>query len=157
MTDTKQPDYRHLPLALAFILGSLVLLSVGFIGGREFEKVRVFHQNNWRDNYQRNFIDDRNFDMMRGRPMMPPPINAHGIMGKILTVSDGKITVEERNGNEQSVVINDQTVIRSNNQTATKDMLKVDAEIAVFGKPNDQGQIVADLIRIFNPNENPLP
>jgi len=86
------------------------------------------------------------------RPMGP---RAHAALGKILTMDDNKLTISGEDGFEQVIVINDKTIFRNEDQSASKDGLRVDARIAVFGSPNEKGQIDAKLIRIFETQVNP--
>lgn len=168
-TGQQTPDtYKHTwSLKVAMIIGVLTLLLAGFLCGQRFEQRRMNHWLGWRDNYERNFFGS---PMLRGSGMgflgspkhgfgQPPlTMRAHGLIGKILTVSDNKLTVQDsRDQIEQSVVINEATIIRRDGETAQVTDLQADQRIAVFGRPNDQGQIVAQLIRIFSADENPLP
>lgn len=151
-TETKPPPSPAIStrtiLASAILLGTFTLLLIGFLGGRAFERVRIRHSDNWRANYQQIFFNNS------PRPLHPGPgpepfVKANGAFGKILTIDDDTLTVEDRIGFEQSVVIKDSTTIKRDDANAKKEDLKIDQRIAVFGRPNNRGQITADFIRIF--------
>jgi len=121
---------------LALTLGSIALLLVGFLGGQAFERIRIRHSMGWTENYHRIF-------------------RAHGLFGKILTLDNDKLTMQDTSGTEQSIVITASTAIRRNASPAQKSDLKADQQIAVFGHPTGQGQIQAQLIRIFDTHAKP--
>lgn len=153
MTETpKQKQVqRPVPFKVGVALGIIALLLIGFLAGQAAERNRVRHFIGWRNNYQRNFFGPRSFEA-------PPHfIRAHSLLGKILTTDNDKLIVQGHDNVEQSIVLNDQTVIRRDGASAARSDLKANQQIAVFGEPNNEGQIVAKLIRIFEENENPIP
>jgi hypothetical protein len=127
------------PVHLALILGAIALLLVGFLGGEAFERIHTRHFLGWQNHYQQNFFD-------AGRQQRP---QTHGLIGKILSVDNNTLTVQSREGNEQSITLTDSTAIRRAAGTASRGDLQPNMQIAVFGHPNGKGQIEADLIRIF--------
>ena len=137
-------------LIITLVIGSLALLVVGFWGGTAFERSRIRHFVSWQDNYERNF-----FSPPPGRPGLPPlgrmprTFKAHNLLGTVLAVEDKKLTVQGSDGVEQSIVLDEQTVLRRDEKETSLGDLKVDQQVAVFGRPNDDGQIVARLIRVF--------
>ncbi len=148
-----QPVHRPIYFKLAVIIGAMALLFFGFLGGQAFERIHIRHYMSWQDNYQRNFFGGRGFDEhFDRRGFVPPPLQAHELLGKILSVNDNQITVQDVSGMEQFVFITNSTVIRRDGSTASKNDLQIDTQIAVFGRPNGQGQIEAQLIRILDAN-----
>lgn len=148
---------RTVSFKTAVILGGVALLFIGFLGGLHFERVRMRHFMGWRENYHRNFFGPSS---LHGEPAPfgpPSHFRAHSLLGKILAIDNDKLTVQDRDEAEQSVVISDRTFIRRDGSAATRSDLQVDQQIAVFGRPTGEGQIAAHLIRIFENNENPVP
>lgn len=148
----------EVPKYVVVILAAIAIFLVGFVFGQKFEKNRIFHLQEWDRNYQDNFFPD----MRKGYPAPLPPdrprsplseIKAHGLIGKVLNVSEKKLTVEGDDKIEESVIVNDKTVIRIDGSPASFEDLKVDQRVAIFGQPDNQGQIAANFIRIFKDND----
>jgi len=72
------------------------------------------------------------------------------VFGKILSADGNRIAIQGQDNVEQSVLITTSTVIRIGNYEAKIGDLKADQNVSVFGRPNDQGQIEAKLIRIMD-------
>ena len=79
----------------------------------------------------------------------PMPMNPHGIAGMIFDISSTTLSVRDPQGNEESVVVSGDTIIRETNETVSVSELAVGDQVAVIGEPNDQGQIRARFIRVF--------
>lgn len=149
---------RNWSFKAAIVIGGIALLFIGHLSGQVFERSRVRHFLGWRNNYEHNFFGSPSFhDDSHG--MGPSSrFRAHSLLGKILAIEDNKLTVQDMHDQtEQSVVISDATVIRTDGSAAERNDLKIEQQIAVFGRPNNEGQIEARLIRIFPDNENPIP
>lgn len=86
------------------------------------------------------------FDDFRGRDMR----NAHGVGGKIISISGNNIVIKDRDNKENTVTANDKTTIKFRRDDLKIEDLKNDDEIVVMGKPSESGMIEADLIRVFN-------
>jgi hypothetical protein len=158
LPETKQPDEANKRPAhnyFIFACGVIALLLLGFIGGQSFERARINHSTLWRNNYRANFFNDfgprNNHGMMGG--FAPMPMRSFGLFGTIFSIDNNKISVQGEDGVEQSIQITNNTVIRHNRDSATVNDLKSGQRVAVFGQPNNQGQIAATLIRIFD-NDN---
>jgi hypothetical protein len=80
--------------------------------------------------------------------------NGHGIAGAIISVADNKIVIKDRNGQENTISVSDQTLIKRGQSTISVNDLKNDEQIVVMGKPGDNGTINADLIRVFDNNNS---
>jgi hypothetical protein len=57
--------------------------------------------------------------------------------------------VQDKTGTEEPILLTPTTVIRLDNKAQTAADLKTGQQVAVFGQPNNQGQIQAEFIRIF--------
>lgn len=151
---TKRP--LVFPRGLVYIFGIIALMLIGFLGGQAFERTRVRHATLWRDNYRANFFGDFGRRNTRGGMMgnfaPPMPMHSFGLFGSIISADNSKISVQDDDGVEQSIQITNNTTIRHNRDNATVNDLKNGQRVAIFGQPNNQGQIAATLIRIFDDN-----
>jgi len=135
-----------------FACGTIALLLLGFIGGQNFERTRIQHFSGWSNNYERNFFDNQLPMPPKGMPRGIPPESFHSyaILGKILTVGENKISVQdEKTNQEQAIIIIESTTMRNNNSNININDLKPDQRVAIFGRPDNSGQITASLIRIL--------
>ena len=73
----------------------------------------------------------------------------HGVAGEVLDVSSSTISVKDLLGNEESVAVSADTVIRGMDDMMSLSDVKAGAWITVIGAPNDNGQIGARFIRVF--------
>jgi len=148
----------------ALAVGVLILMLVSFAGGVAigFHKARFSYK--FGENYERNFVG-RPFEgpgMMgdRGPRGIMPDFegrgfrNAHGIAGTIISVAENKIIIKDRNGQENTISVSDKTLIKRGQDTISVNDLKNDDEIVVMGRPEDNGTVNADLIRVFNNGNN---
>lgn len=142
------PDFirsKAFIMVLACIGALAVCLGIFMLGVNVGER-KARHFSGWCENYDRMFMPKRG---PRGDiPFAPPPMpGAHGVFGKVLSVSDGSIVVQGKDGVEQNVLVTSSTEIRIGRERGTIQDIKADSEAAVFGAPNEQGQIEARLIR----------
>lgn len=141
--------------------GVAVLAGVFQLGMSVGER-KAKHFNRWNENYGRNFgpgfTGPGMMDPGFGRRMMdlPQPFGnaalpgAHGVFGKVLSTDGGKILIQGQDGVEQSILVTTSTAIRVGNSEAKLGDIETDQRISVFGRPNDQGQIEARLIRLMD-------
>jgi hypothetical protein len=145
------------------IIGAILVLSIVFVLGMNvgFKKANFSYK--WGENYERNFggqyTQRKNMNMPKPQKPMPEFIdrferkkfrNAHGIAGKILSISGDQIIIQDKDGNENSVVVDDKTVIKMRRNDLKVTDLKRDQQVVIMGRPDDNGVITADLIRIFD-------
>ena len=146
----------------ALAVGVVIVALVSFAGGVAigFHKARFSYK--FGENYERNFVGGpfQGQGMMgRGQQGMMGDFegrglrNSHGIAGAIISVADGKIIIKDRNGQENTITVSDQTLIKSGQNTIKITDLKQDEQIVVMGQPGDNGTVNADLIRVFD-NDN---
>jgi len=137
-------------------LASLVLLSGAFCLGVNIGERKASHFAGWFENYDRAF----GHRPPGGAPQMPlepaPFPGGHGVFGKVVSVSTSTVVIAGKDNIEQDVSITSSTAIRDGRGTGTVNDIKPDMDAAVFGAPNDHGQIDARLIRIFSQPQPPV-
>ena len=147
MTEEKHITIKRSSVLLAgIVLGGLGLLLIGLFAGQTISERRATHTGRWQQNYERNFFgtrEGRQFGKSRHF------LKGHAILGEVLTVSENTITVKGQDDTEQSVSLTDKTIIRRNGSSGSREDLAAGTKVAVFGHPNDEGQVTARLIRIF--------
>jgi len=150
--DIKQAFESKISFRILCAIGIIAVSFLIFLAGVNvgFNKASFGHA--WGENYERNFgmMPDR---PVFGRDNFP---NANGAVGKIIKVALPTIIVQDKNGTEKVVSIDDDTQIQKLRENVTEDNLKVDDFVVVIGTPNEQGQIEAKLIRIM-PLGMPIP
>ncbi|TSA56386.1 hypothetical protein D4R42_03625 [bacterium] len=137
-------------IGLAGFAVIILIFSAGmFIGGM---KARFSYR--WAEEYHRNFagpqvgfFGDWQRDLPGGNF-----IESHGVFGEIIELNDSGFVAKGRENIEIVIVIMDDTIIKRDG-IAIKDGLKVGDLAVIIGSPNQQGQIEAKLIRIFNQND----
>lgn len=76
-------------------------------------------------------------------------LNTHGAIGKIISIALPNIIIEDRDGIEKNVVLEDDTMIKRFRDKVTPSDLKIGDSVVIIGMPNDQAQIEARLVRIM--------
>lgn len=144
---------------LIHVISAALLLLVGFAIGAKVGLHKARFSNDFGRNYERNFMGPRRggpmgmFDDFEGRGMRNP----HGIAGTIISITDSNIAIKDRDNRENTIAVNDKTVIKNGRDTVKISDLKTGNEIVVLGKPGDNGVINADLIRVFENNSDNRP
>ena len=137
-------------IGLAGFVIVVLIFSVGmFVGGM---KARFSYR--WAEEYHRNFAGPQvGFfgDWQRDLPG-GDFIEGHGVFGEIIELNDSGFVIKGRENIEMMIIIMEDTKIKRGWETI-KDGLKVDDLAVIIGSPNEQGQIEAKLIRIFNEND----
>lgn len=153
-----QSKYFRVIVAL---VGILVVALVSFASGVAvgFHKARFSYA--FGENYERNFVGggrtmmgsgrggmlDR--DDIAGRVTGRDLRNAHGISGKVLSVSDASMVISDKENEENTVAVTDKTIIKKNGiEVKLGDVVKDDA-VVVIGNPSESGVVNADFIRVF--------
>jgi hypothetical protein len=142
---------------LIHIVSTILLLLIGFAVGVKVGLHKARFSNDFGRNYEKNFMGPRRggpmgmFDDFEGRGMRNP----HGIAGSIISISDNSLVIKDRDNKENTITVTDKTIIKNGRDTKKINDLKTGDEIVVLGRPGDNGTVNADLIRIFNPSDNP--
>ncbi len=115
-------------LIIVFQVGVLVGMRKGNFAGR------------YADNYYDNFGT---------RGMMHPNNlpNAHGTVGRILSIDLPEIVVSDRDQVEKVIVTNEETMVKHARDSIKLEDLKVDDFVIVIGMPGEDGKITAKFIR----------
>jgi hypothetical protein len=141
----KAPKTKTLLYTLCGILAILVVFGVGVIVGYR----RAEFAERWSENYYPNFLGVT----AGGGPlgMLFGPFDTHGVVGRVVMVGTTTIAVEDRDGDEQSVVVGTNTPIRKMNGMISIIAIQDGDYVTVIGQPNDTGQVEANFIRVFSP------
>lgn len=121
-------------------LAAVILFVATFAAGVSVGEQKARHFSNWSKNYP---------DMFDSRGNPRGPRGTHGAFGKVLSVSGSEVVVQGRDGVEQNVLVTSSTEIRVGRERGAMDDVRPDDQAAVFGAPNDDGQIEARLIRLM--------
>lgn len=161
MNEDKQSNKKRLhPDVLKWVIAGLVgfvviILIFGagvWVGGA---KARFSYR--WADNYHKNFAGPKTgfFSNWRSFPH-DDFIEGHGAFGEIIEITDsptdtGQIgfVIKDRGDVEKIIITTEDTATRKGREVL-EDGLKVGDNVVVIGSPNEEGQIEAKLIRVFN-------
>lgn len=138
--------YKELRV-IAYIFGVLCIAGVIFQVGVFIGYHKANFGREWGDHYRNNFGMERP-DSFKGMIHGKLP-SSHGALGKVLKVSLPTFIVQDKDGTEKTILINEKTLIRLGMQNASSSSLTSDNLVIVFGEPTNQGQIEAKLIRIM--------
>ena len=146
----KQRDVlKWIIIGVAVLAIVVLIFGAGMlIGGM---KARFSYR--WAENYHQNFGGPREgFFGNLGRPPFPPGnfIESRGSFGNIIKINDSDFVIKGQGDVEKVILIANDTIIEKAASKVGKEELKVGGRIVVIGSPNDQGQISAKLIRIFD-------
>jgi hypothetical protein len=99
------------------------------------------------DNYYNTFGPEK-----KGRGMSMRPrdgfANAHGTVGKIISIDLPTIVVAGEDGVEKVVLVGEKTAVQKFRETIKSTDLKIDDFVVVVGSPNTEGKIEAKFIRL---------
>lgn len=135
---------------IAGLIGFVIIILI-FSAGMWFGGSKAQFSYRWAENYHKNFAGPRSgfFSDWRSFPN-GDFIEGHGAFGEIIELTDTGFIIKGRGDIEKIIVISDETTVRKGLETVEKSGLKVDDRVVIIGSPNEEGQIEAKLIRIFN-------
>lgn len=142
--------------ATVVTVGGLFVVLVSFAGGVAVGLHKAKFSYAWGENYERNFLggsEEREGKRARsffGKMDMKGMRNGHGVAGEILSVSGDTLIIKNRENQETSVRVNDGTVMNQGKNALALSDLRGGEQVVVVGKPQDDGVIVAHLIRVFS-------
>ena len=143
--DTKEFIQSKTFLGIVAGIFTLAILTGVFQVGQMVGFRRASFSYNWSEQYDRNFGGpQRGIFGMMGSPRF---VGAHGIFGTILKNEGDSLIITGANKIEQVVKLNGQTLIRRGSETIKVSDLAISEGIIVVGEPNNQGEILAKLIR----------
>ena len=139
-------------------LASFVILVLVFGAGMKVGALKAKYSYRWAENYHRNFAGPRGgfFSDWKSSPR-GEFINAHGVFGSIIKIDGNTIITKGRDNVEKTVLVSEDTLIQKGRDAIKLSDLKPDESIVIIGSPNDQGQIEAKLIRVFDGETKGLP
>jgi hypothetical protein len=130
------------------IIAVLVIFQAGVFVG--FHKAAYSY--GWGERYYKTFGErgERGHrGMMDFGPMGRGLSNSHGTIGKIISIALPTIIIEDQDRIEKTVLLTDDTMLRSFRDEIRAADLKVGDSVVIIGAPNEQAQIEARLIRIM--------
>jgi len=138
-------------------LAGFVVLILVFGAGMKVGALKARYSYSWAENYQRNFAGSRSGFLENFRRGFENRdfINAHGTFGSIIKIdpstSSGQATliIKGKDDVEKIVLVSEKTAITARRESLKVGDLKVDDQVVIIGTPNEQGQIEANLIRLF--------
>src|SRR3990167_8761290 len=138
-------------------LTGFVVLVLVFGAGVKVGTLKARYSYRWADNYHKNFAGPRG-GFLGDWQRFPAGdfISGHGAFGEIIEVKDNGFVIKGRENVEKVIVTDEETTITKGRETI-KDGLKVGDRIVIIGTPNDEGQIEAKLIRVFDGETKGLP
>ena len=126
-----------------------------FVGG-----IKARFSYRWAESYHENFAGPKGGFFGNWQRMPPLPgdfMESHGTFGEIIKINNSDFVIKGQAEMEKIVLIKDDTVIEKGRTKITKNDLKIGDQVVVIGSPNEQGQIEAKLIRLFDGNMPPVP
>lgn len=141
---------KKITIAIMVVLGFALLFgtfSAGMAIG--FRKAKFSYA--WGDNYHRNFGGPKGgFFRDLGRDLSGADfIDAHGTFGQIIKIDGNTMILKGKDNMERFVIIGDKSTIMKGRELIKVTDLKIDDQVTVIGDPDDQGQIAAKFIRLF--------
>ena len=138
-------------------LAGFVVLLLVFEAGVKVGTLKARHSYRWAESYHKNFAGPRGgfIDDWRRFPT-GDFISGHGAFGEIIKMKDNGFVIKGRENVEKVIVTDEETTITKGRETI-KGGMKVGDRVVVIGSPNEEGQIEAKLIRVFDENGPGLP
>ncbi len=134
-------------------LAGFVIIVLIFTAGMLIGGMKARFSYSWAESYHKSFAGPKAgfFGDWRKLPLPPGDfIEGHGTFGQIIKIEGNTLIVKGREDMEKIVIITEKTIIQSGRKDIKVSDLKMDDQIVIIGSPNEEGQIEAKLIRIFN-------
>ncbi len=147
----KKINHDTLKWVVIALVGFAVVVLI-FGAGMVVGGMKAKFSYRWAESYHKNFAGPRGgfFGDWQKMPPMPGEfIEGHGAFGEIIELKDNGFVIKGRGDVEKIVIITEDTVIKRGMETV-KDSLGVGNGVVIIGSPNEEGQIEAKLIRVFN-------
>jgi len=132
-------------LILGAAVAALVVFGLGLVVGYR----KALFSSAWGMNYYRNFYGEPHAGPA-GQMLGRMPLNSHGVSGQVLETSSSTISVKDGVGNEETVAVASDTVIREMSETISIANIKQGDQVTAIGVPNSEGQVEASFIRVFS-------
>lgn len=144
-------------LLRGILIGSgvvLVLFSVFWLGMFVGEKKARF-----------SFVVGQRYESLSGHKQATPPFGrghipprrpffsgGHAAVGEVISITDDQMVVRGRDNAEKVVLFGDKTRVFEGRSRVEVGEIKDGDRVVVIGRPSDEGQIDARLVRILNGN-----
>ena len=150
----KNPD--TLKLVIIGLAGFVVLMLV-FGAGVKVGTLKARYSYKWAESYHKNFGGPRG-GFLGDWQRFPAGdfISGHGAFGEVIELNDSGFVIKGREDVEKIIITSEETTITKGRETI-KDGLKVGDRVVIIGAPNNEGQIEARLIRVFDENGPGVP
>ena len=133
-------------------IGGLILLLLVFQAGIFVGVHKAGFSRAYSDNYEKNFGGPKMIFQMRVPPGIAPGelMNGHGTAGQVVKIDDdGSIVIKGVGEAEKIINTDDNTfILRGRDNIRLTDINPGD-QATVIGAPDDKGNILAKIIRIF--------
>ena len=137
---------------ILFGIGALIIVLLIFQAGVFIGYHRATFSYQFGDNYRQTF-GMRGGGLPGGMEMFGGGFsNAHGSIGKIISITLPTLVMEDRDGVEKVILLTDDTVIRYLRDEFKAESLKAGDVVVVIGSPNERAQIEAKFIRVMPPS-----
>lgn len=132
-------------------LAGFVVLILVFGAGIKVGTMKAKYSYRWAENYHKNFGGPRG-GFLGDLKSFPQGdfINGHGVFGSIIKIDGNTIIAKDKDDVEKTILVSDSTIIQKGRERVKLPDLKVDEDIVIIGSPNEEGQIEAKLIRVFD-------
>jgi len=147
----KAPKTKTLLWTLCAILAVLVVFGLGVAVGYR----RALFASDFGESYYRVLYGEPFGKAAIGFTMGPGPATMHGVTGQVIDVSSATISVEDPQGDEQLVAIASGTPIREMDSFIVPGDIEVGDMVTVIGSPDNEGQVEARFIRVFETSSSP--
>lgn len=140
--------------------GGLIVLLFVFQAGMFVGYHKATFSYRYGDSYHRAFGGGERgfFNGMHKGGYQEPFSGGHGLMGRIVSINLPAIVVADRDGVEKVVLIEKNTEIKKFRDSISSRELAVDNMVVIIGKPGEEGQVEAKLIRLMpSPPPAPMP
>lgn len=138
-----------------YVIVTIVLMLISFGAGTKVGFRRSEFSGRWGETYfRKNFGEPKrpmrsNSFLDMGAMKKNDFINPGSVIGKVVSLSSEKgITVAVKDGTERVVVLGDNTIVRKFRENIKLEDIKIGDNVVVFGAPNEEGYLEANLIRL---------
>lgn len=136
---------------LGFIVVILIFSMGMWVGG-----LKAKYSYRWAESYHKNFGGPKGGFLGDWRKFPAGDfIDGHGAFGEIIELDDTGFVIKGRGDIEKVIVTAEDTVIKKGRETIEGE-LQVGDKVTVIGSPNEEGQIRAKFIRVFNGDETQI-
>ena len=131
-------------------LAGFIVIILIFGAGMKVGTLKAKYSYRWADNYHKNFGGPSRGFVGNWRSFPRSDfIEGHGAFGEIIEINASGFVIQGRGDIEKIIVTTKDTVIKKGRETVEGE-LQVGIRAVIIGSPNEEGQIEAKLIRIFD-------